>query len=166
MQKNIKKRIPHIFLRLNDFNNNDYIQEHRDVINKYGFTWLLKMGKTINKDYLNDIVEKKGGLILKSSAKRGNKFYYAEVVSTDISKEEKMIYPEYYNEYFDYEYYTIEQAKQEGYWFKITNIIEVDDEFIDNFIINNGGKPMLECALETRVVHMYISNKKDVSLNI
>ena len=166
MKKIIKKGTPHIFLRLNDFNNNDYIQEHRKVIDKYGYTWLLKMGKTINKEYLNDIIRQNGGLILKSSAKRGNKFYYAEVISIDISNEEEIIYPEYYNEYFDYENYTIEQVKKDGYWFKITGIVDVDDEFIDNFIINNGGKPMFECALETRVVHMYISNKKETSLNI
>ena len=166
MKKIIKKRTPHLFIRINDFNNNDYIEEHRKVIKKNGYTWMLKMGKTINREYLKDIVTEHGGIILKSSAKRGNKFYYAEVVSTDISKENKLVFPEYYEEYFDYEYYTLEQVKKDGFWFKITNIIDVDDEFVDNFIINNGEKPMLECALETRVVHMYISNKNQLELNI
>lgn len=156
MKEIIKNGTHHIFLRLNDFRGNNYIEEHRNVIGKYGYTWLLKMGKTINKEYLENIIEEKGGVILKSSAKRGNKFYYASLESTDISKDDKLIYPEYYEEYFNYEHYSLEKVITEGHWFKINDMIELSDENVNKFVINKGRKPMYECAIETRVVHTHI----------
>ena len=161
--KKVLKDTPHIFIRLNDFEGNNYIEEHIKVEKKYGYTWLLKVGKTINKNYLNEIIEKKGGIILKSSVKRGNQFYYCDLMSIDPTNEE-LVYPDYYNEYFVYGGYENSNIKEIGYWFKIKNIREISDDLVSNFVINKGGKQMMDCAKFTRVVHMYIRNTKDISI--
>lgn len=163
--KKIKPETPHLFLRLNNYNGYDFIKEHKNCIDKNGYVWLLKVGKTINRDFIKSIIEKNGGIILKSSAKDGNKFYYCNLLDYEIPKNDKeFIFPEYYKEFFDYEGYNLNDLKNTGYWFKISEIKEIDRKIVDSFVICNGKKPMLDVALYTRVVHMYIENSKEIEI--
>lgn len=162
--KKIKKDTPHIFLRIGDYLDYDYIDEHKKIDKEYGSVWMLKIGKTINKKYLDSIIETNGGVILKKSIKKGNQFYYADLISVDILNEKDIHYPKYYDEYLYYEGYRLEDILQSGYWFKLKNIREIDDDIVNKFIVNSNKKPMYSFATNTRVVHMYISNECDLEI--
>lgn len=163
--KHLTKETPHLFLRLNDFNGYNYIEEHKKVIEKEGFVWLLKVGKTINQEFVKKIIEGKGGIILKSSVKNGNKFYYCDLLDNQVpEKNTELIYPKYYDEYFESEAYDVEDMKKSGYWFKITNLKEIKESDVYKFRICKGHKPMLDCALYSRVVHMYVENREDMNI--
>lgn len=162
--KIIKKETPHLFLRIGDYEHYDYIDEHMKVYKQYGYVWLLKIGKTINKEYLKSIIEKKGGILLKKPAKKGNQFYYADLISIDINCDKDIKYPSYYDEYLYYEGFNLDDVKKNGYWFKITNIRKIDNDIVSKFIINSNNKSMIDYALNTRVVHMYIKNKCEIKI--
>ena len=115
-------------------------------------------------NYLKDIIDNKGGIILKKTAKRGNQFYYADLISIDAKSEKNIQYPKYYDEYLYYEGYNLEDIKENGYWFKISNIRKIDNNKVEHFIINSNKKSMLDYALNTRVVHMYIKNDIDLKI--
>lgn len=162
--KNLKQYTPHLFLRLNNFEEYNFIDEHKKLIESKGYVWLLKIGKTINQEFVKKIIEEGGGIILKSSAKNGNKFYYCDLLSNDINSENKIVYPEYYNEFFEYEAYNLEDLKKTGYWFKITNMRDITEDEVYKFRICKSHKPMLDSALYTRVVHMYVENDRDMKI--
>lgn len=163
--KHLKKETPHLFLRLNNFENYNFIEEHKKVMDKYGYVWLLKIGKTINQEFVKKVIAEKGGIILKSSVKDGNKFYYCDLLSNEVPENDKeLIYPNYYNEFFEYEAYNLEDLKKSGYWFKIANMREITEDDVYNFRICKGHKPMLDCALYSRVVHMYVENRNETDI--
>lgn len=163
--KQIKKETPHLFLRLNNFLNYSYLAEHKKVMDEKGYVWLLKIGKTINQDFVKRIIEEHGGIILKSSVKDGNKFYYCDLLDNKVPEDNtEFYYPEYYNEFCEYEAYDINELKKTGYWFKIANMREITEDDVYNFRICKGHKPMLDCALYSRVVHMYVENRIDMEL--
>lgn len=162
--KQIKKETPHIFVRISDYEKYDYIEEHNNILKKEGYVWLLKIGKTINRKYLSDVVKSNGGIILKTTAKKGNKFYYADLLDTDINNDDNPIYPKYYDEYLYYSGYDISYAKENGFWFKISNLREISNDIVSKFILNGNKKEMLDYAINTRVVHMYVSNKEDINI--
>ena len=162
--KKIKKDTPHLFLRLGDYEQYDYIDEHKKIDVETGSVWLLKIGKTINKDFLKKIVESKGGIILKKSASKGNQFYYADLIDINILNDDNAKYPKYYDEYLYFEGLNIEDVKKNGYWFKISNIREISNDVVSKFIINSNDKSVLDYALKTRVVHMYIRNCEEICI--
>lgn len=159
----IDKKKPHLFIRINNYDNYDYILEHKKVIERNGFTWILKIGKTINKDFIESLVKEKTGIIIKSSKKLGNKFYYCKVEDVDPHNK-KLIYPDYYEDYFWYEGYNLEDLVDNGYWFKITTMTEIPKNIVDKFVIIKSQKPLYDCATETRVVHMYIENNSAIEI--
>lgn len=162
--KIINKETPHLFLRIGDYEDYDYIDEHIKVEKQYGYVWLLKIGKTINKEYLKRIIETNGGIILKKTAKKGNQFYYADLLSVDINDEKEIKYPSYYDEYLYYEGFSIDDVKKNGYWFKLSNIRKINNDTVSKFIVNSNNKSMINYALNTRVVHMYIKNESELKI--
>ena len=124
----------------------------------------MKTGKSINSAYLKNIIEQKGGILLKTSAKKGNKFYFADLLSVDISLEKQMLFPNYYKEYLYYNGYELDDVKKSGFWFKIKNVREISENEVRSFIVTSNEKPIYDYAVKTRVVHMYIHNDNDLKI--
>lgn len=159
----IKRNTPHLFVRLNNYENYDFIKEHKNVIKDNGYTWVLKIGKTINRDFINKMIEEKSAIIVKTPNKIGNKFYYCQLIPGDVHNE-KLVYPKYYDEYLYFEGFSLDTVKENGYWFKIKNMIEIPEEVVKKFVIIKSKKSMYECATKTRVVHMYIENTEEINI--
>ena len=160
----IKKETPHLFIRLNNYDNFNYIDEHIKCINEKGYVWMLKMGKTINRNYIDDVIKSGGGLIIKSSKKDGNQFYYCNIISVDPKAEKELFYPKYYDELFYYEGYKLETLIENAYWFKINSIIPINYSIVDKFVVGKNNKKLTNLASETRVVHMYTKNIDEIAI--
>ena len=160
----IKKETPHLFIRLNNYENYDFIEEHRKSLEKNGHVWILKIGKTMNRDYIDKVIKENGGLIIKSTKSKGNQFYYCKVISADPNSETELKYPSYYDEYLYYEGYDIEQLKKNAYWFKIVSMIPIEYSTVDKFVVGKFNKKLTGLALETRVVHMYTKNREEITI--
>ena len=160
----IKKDTPHLFIRLNNYEHFNFIDEHKKCLEDKGYVWILKIGKTINRNYINDIIESGGGLIIKSTKKDGNQFYLCRVLSANPEDDKELYYPEYYNELFYYEGYNLNDLKRNAYWFKIDSMIPIDYNIVDKFVVGKFNKRLTSLALETRVVHMYTKNKEDITI--
>ena len=163
MMNKILKDTPCLFVRLVDYKKNDFIEEHIKVFNNNGVVWLLKMGKPAKADYIKEVIKNGGGLITKSTAKNGSKFYFCNIL--EYNDNEELIYPEYYNEIFENEYYQQEEIKSIGTWFKITNIIEISDEIVDKFATISTNRSLLECGKKfNQVSQMHIKATVEIEI--
>ncbi len=161
--KKVLAKTPHLFIRLNDFADYDFIEEHQKVIQKKGYTWLLKMGKSINQKFIEALYKNESAIILKTSAKKGNKFYYCKLLNKEL-KEEKISFPDYYKEYLENDFISFEEALNNGFWFKVESITLMSYECANRFEIISSKKNMVDCAISTRVVHMYVENKEYIEI--
>jgi len=158
----IKKDSPCLFLRLVDFKKNNFIQEHIKTLNSKKCVWLLKMGRPIKKEFIKNIIEQNGVLILKETARNGNKFYCCKISSNDPFSE-KLIYPDYYNDLFEENSFT--NIENLGNWFKITQIKELSDKDVKAFVTNTTGKDLYECGMKyTQVPQFYLHNNKNLEI--
>ena len=163
--KIIKKDTPVLFLRVSNYKNYDFIKEHMRVLKENGSVWILKIGRMMNLKFIDEVIEKDGGLILKSPVKSGNHFYYCKLTKDRLPEDEsELIYPEYYTTFLDEQYYTIDDFKKDGYWYKIESMREIPEEKMYNFIFAKTKKELSKIALYSRVVNFYLISKKDFDI--
>lgn len=157
----IKKNTNNIFVRLVDYNKNDYLEEHLKIFSKNGYVWLLKMGKNVSPDFLNEVIKNNGGLIIKKTAKNGNDFYFCKFESNKY--DESTVYPEYYNEIFN-EYATSNKSSL-GTWFKITEMKKLKVPDVKKFKTISTGRDLYECGTKfNQVSQMHVVLEQDLNL--
>ena len=159
----IKKDVPCIFIRLVDYNKNNFIEEHIKAFEKKGYVWLLKMGKPTKEDFMKEVLKSGGGLITKATARNGNQFYYCEVESCKPDK--TLYYPDYYNEIFDNDYYDKNEIENIGSWFKLKSIHPITDKQVENFKTISTNRSLLECGKKfNQVSQMHVKSEKDFEI--
>ncbi len=159
----ILKDTPCIFIRLIDYKNNDFAKEHYNVFMKNKKVWLLKMGKTVKEEFIKTVIEKKGVLITKSTARNGNQFYICKIEK--INELEDYIYPDYYKELFKEMSIDKDSIKSCGYWFKITDMKKVEHSLIDKFETISTHRSLLECGTKfNQVSQMHVVPNTDIQL--
>ena len=146
----INKGTPCLFLRISDFKKYNFLEEHKKILDKEGFVWLLKFGKNVKPDYLKELKNNKGGLILKSSPKNGNQFYYCLFDKTEV--DDSLKFPNYYNEVFEHENYYLEDLVKTQSWFRITKMFPIDDNLLKNIETCSSHKLLKESALKCHQV--------------
>lgn len=159
----IKKDVPCIFIRLVDYNKNNFIEEHIKAFKKKGYVWLLKMGKPTKDSFMKEVLKSGGGLITKATARNGNQFYYCEVES--CTPDDSLYYPDYYKEIFENGFYTESDITKIGSWFKIKSINPLSDKQVDNFKTISTNRSLLECGKKfNQVSQMHVKSDKDIEL--
>ena len=146
----IKKGTPCLFLRVSDFKRYNFIEEHLKVLKENNYVWLLKFGKNVKSDYLNKLKETNGGLILKSSPKNGNKFYYC--LYDNVEVDDSLLYPDYYDEVFEHENYSIDDLIKTQSWFRIIKIIPIPEKELKKIETTSSHKLLCESALKCHQV--------------
>ena len=162
---NIKKNTPCLFLRIPAYTRSlDVVGKHVEKFNKENDLWILKMGKKPDEKYLKEIIEKDGGLIIKSQSKFNNKYYFCKLESINPLNSINMSYPDYYNEIFDNMGLNIEDTFNDSIWFNVSSMVEVSDNLIRNFYTAKE-KNLYECASHLfQVSYMYVKPNKDISI--
>ena len=159
----IKKDTPCLFIRLGDYNKNDFLEEHLKTLKEKGEVWLLKMGKPVKENFIKYVAEQKGGLILKSTSKHGNKFYYCIFEPDDFM--DKKIFPDYYNDIFNDNYYFKSNLSELETWFKIKKIIYLNNEQVEKFKTISTDRSLYECGLKYhQVSQMHVKASCDINI--
>lgn len=158
---NIKKNTKGLFLKISDYKNYDYAKEHYECYKRNGYVWMLKIGRTIKSDTINEIIKSNGVLIIKSTVKNGNQFYLCKIEKCVI--DEEIVFPEYYYELFENEYYDLDDLKRNNTWLKINYMSPIDMEVVNKYIISSSKRPLIEGCM-FRVSHIFIENTEDVKI--
>lgn len=160
----IKKDTKCLFLRIPSLDRKtDVIEEHLKTYEKNNQLWIMKMGKKPDINYLNDIIENNGGIIIKKSLKFGNEFFYGNLKSINPTKTIKS-FPHYYNDIFNNMGIKIDDTFGEATWFLVENIKKISDNNVALFKTKND-KSLLECANKLfQVSYMFVSPEKDIEV--
>lgn len=161
----IKKETPHLFWRVSNYYDYDFIEEHKRTINQKGYVYALKLGRKVDSDFIKKVIEDDGAIIMKSPIKSGNKYYYCKVVDDKMPENKNdLIIPNYYDELLKYEGLSLEDFDESGRWFKIVSIKEIPEDTIYKFNFIKHDNPVTESAILSRTVHMYIKNPEEIEL--
>lgn len=150
MNSDEKKKL--LVLRFNDYKRNDFIREHKKIIEKNGAVWFLKLGKPVPPKALEEILLGTGGLILKAPKACGGKFYYCKMLDARNSRpNDDMVYPEYYREMMDELFW----FSFDGTWIKVDGFRELNDSEISKLKLMSNDRLLSEVLMQTRTTMLY-----------
>lgn len=162
---NIAVNTKMLLFRFNNFGKNSFISAHMEILQKFGYVWMLKLGRRSNIEKLKEIKENGGWLVLRSPKADGSMSYIAKF--SDISEKEPKdgVYPNYYDEILsetnDQGFYDPNRSYQ---WFKIEIISELTESDANTLFISESGKSVNDVIGTTRTAVMYIQNNKAISV--
>ena len=108
------------------------------------------------------MINSNGGIILSNSKRKDKKYYYCKLESRK-PENEKLVYPDYYKEYLNYENYDFDETLKNETWLKISSFIELTSEQANDFLIIKSGRKVVDC-IQSRAVYMYLYNKEEIQL--
>lgn len=154
-----------LLFRFNNYRKYSFINQHKEVLDKYGYVWMLKIGKRSSIDKIQSVIASGGWIVLRSPKADGSVSYIAKF--SEILEEEptEPVYPEYYNEILDNEenedYYNPNAVYQ---WFKLENIQELSETNAETLVISKTGKKLNDVIGTTRTAVMFVRNGKQIAL--
>lgn len=145
-----------LLLRYSSYKKYDFIQEHQNIIKRYGSVWMMKVGKNIPENKLQTMYKNGGDLILRSPKSEGCKFYKASIKSFYSGKSKSdMKYPEYYKEMLDDEDLWFLESLT-GTWFEVERIEEMAIEEAETLVLISNGKRAIDVLANTRSSMIYV----------
>lgn len=150
MKADEKKKI--LVLRFSDYKKYDFIQEHRNIIEREGATWFLKLGKPVPQKTLEEILAGSKGLILKAPKVQGGKYFYCKMLDAQNTKPNSvMVYPDYYHELMEDMFW----FSFEGTWIKVDGFRELKDDEISKLRLVSNDRLLSEVLQQTRTTMLY-----------
>lgn len=141
-------------IRFGEFEGLSFIEEHKNIIDKNGDVWMLKLGRNPYKKALVKFEDNDAKIILCSPKKRGNKLYLCDVCGYWLGKpKENFVFPNYYHNILD-EY---GENRLEGTWINISGIHEIPMEDYEKIILVSNEKKLIDVINETRTSIMYVN---------
>lgn len=157
----IKENTNMLLFRFRDFGKYDFIDTHREFIEKNGYVWLLKIGKKTSSERLSEIQREGGWMILRSPKADGGKSYVVKFVSFTEETPNDGMFPEYYEEVINSEDFWEATCQ----WFKIDRIISLSDEFSKTLVMAKTQKPIDEVIGATRTAVMFVKNVSPITID-
>ncbi len=147
-----------LLLRFSNYKKYDFIECHKDLIEKNGFVWMIKMGKPLPKPNLDSVVNDGGTLILKAPKSCGGNLYIAKILEcyNGIPSEE-MTFPAYYHVMEKDDNIWMLGYSLDGSWFKITDLSILSNEDASRIRLISNGKLAVDVLDSTRTSVMYVT---------
>lgn len=161
----IKKGQKYVLFRVNNFKKNSFIDKHTEIIKNKGFVWMLKGGRIMTPNTINEIINGPKIIFFRIPEKEERKYYYAEIAEINIGKPEKdYFYPDYYEELIEQDkFYKNEELV--GTWIKLLNIYPIENTVSDKFYMFSSEKNVEEVIKTTMTSTLYIKTLEDVFIN-
>lgn len=157
----IKENTNMLLFRFRDFGNYDFIDTHREFIEKHGYVWLLKIGKKTSSEKVSVIQREGGWMILRSPKAKGSNSYVAKFVSFSEETPKDGMFPEYYEEVINSEDFWEATCQ----WFKIDRIISLSDKSSKTLVMAKTQKPIDEVIGATRTAVMFVKNIAPITID-
>ncbi len=159
----IEKETLMLLFRYSNYKKFKFIEEHRKIIQNYGYTWMMKVGKKTSSSKIEKIIDNGGYMVLKSPIAEGNLFYIAKIeeFSENLPDDTKHM-PEYYSKLVD----------DDDFWglptqfFKLVELIPLDEEYAATLRLEKNKNNILDVINTTRTAVMFIENEKAIDISI
>ena len=142
-----------LVFRYKNFKGYDFVNEHNNILENNGYTWILKLGNKIKEKSIKSVIDSTGILLLKAPKKDGGNTYMCKVVEFQNGKlDEENIYPQYYKEIREEN----QLVELDGSWFKIISMKKISEEAYMSLKLCNNNRKLIDVINETRTVIMYV----------
>lgn len=148
-----------LVLRVNNYKNYNFVNEHRKLMEEYNTIWMFKVGRPLAQKSIDILMKNGGYVILKEPKASGNRYYIC--ISDEIRQgkpNEKMIYPDYYKELY------ADGISMEGTWLRISEINEISKEALPYFELSKSHKKMTDVVNSTRSPILYVETMLPLSI--
>lgn len=152
-----KKKI--LVLRYSQFRNYDFLSEHKSIIDRLGYVWMLKLGKTVPEYRMKEILAETQAIILKAPKSQGGNYLIAVFDDFYNGKAPKeLLFPNYYNEMVDTSY----EYSLEGTWIKTISVREMTNEEVKKIFLVSNDKNIEDVMKSTRSALLYAYSTEDI----
>lgn len=160
----INKDTAVLVMKVNNYKEFDFFNQHQCMLNQLGFVWTLKFGKRIPENRLKSILEQGGHILFRGSKASGRRCYYARFNAMYEGKPKPdMEYPAYYNQMVsDPALWSVDDIS--GTWIRIVEMTEVESSILKDFVLMSNGRTLDE-ALNTSMTSV-IYAKSNTSLDL
>lgn len=158
----IEKNTPMLLFRYNNYFKYSFIEEHKKIIEKENYVWIMKIGRPCNQSRLDNVTNNGGHIILKSPRKDGDNYYigkYVEVINSFPDKRQCM--PNYYK-------CMEEKGELLGLkiqCFKVIKIEKLDSKDVEKIVMLVNDRKVSEVIAETRTAVMFVYNTDIIYAN-
>ena len=158
----IEKDKKQLLLRFTNYKRFDFVSEHSRIISDKGCTWMLKTGKQIPDDRLNELFGKPNTMILKAPKKVGGKYYIAFVEQAYNGQPAVgMNYPSYYDELVeDNSMWAVDSLQ--GTWFCLTRVEELSADKVSHLRLVSNQRQVDEVLNSTMSAVVYVYSDCDI----
>ena len=157
----IKEDTSMLLFRFRSFGRYDFVETHKEFIDKNGCVWLLKIGKRTSSEKISEIQQEGGWMILRSPKADGGKSYIAKFLDYAEETPTDGLFPSYYEEVINSEDFWEATCQ----WFKIDRLIPLSTETTKTLVMVKTEKPVDEIIGSTRTAVMFVKNTDPIKLD-
>ncbi len=160
---NMEDKILHLVVRFSDnlFSIGDVVERHNEVTSKYSYVWFGKFGSTISEkriEMLHGQIAKKIStyIYLVKGNRKKSTFYRSNLleITKQLPKSEEKRYPKYYTEN--------KLQKHIQTWFKITEIVPIEDSALSKLKAVGSVYPIQETLVRSSSGYFLVHEAKDI----
>ena len=149
-----------LLFRFSNYRRTDFLKEHSEIIDKFGYTWMLKAGKRSSNQKISGVMADGGILILRSPTGDGGKFYAAACSEfTEQSPDDGEPFPAYYTDYIR-DLYDIPSFQ----WFKVKKLYAIADDQLDKIVLHLTREKIVDVLKTTRTAVMFVDSTDTIEL--
>lgn len=149
-----------LLFRFSNYKRYDFVLEHNKVVEKNGFSWVLKNGKIPDSRKIQKVLDDGGWIVIKTPKASGNKFYITQMTEYSSEAPKNNIYPAYYSSFISDQY----GESNSGIWMKIGQIISINEAVANTLVLANGGKPVMDVINRTMTSFMFVNSTEKINL--
>lgn len=143
-------------IRYKNYKNYNFFDEHKAVICKNGYVWMLKLGKNIPVISLTNLIESEGHIVLKAPKAEGGMYYLCHIIGymygNTLPAESPAYYKELENDY---------NIEFDGTWLKIDQLEPLENDVAKKLYLSKNGHPLVEIIVKTRTTTFYVDYKEN-----
>ena len=148
---NLKKDSSYLLIKINTPENINFLKEHTKIIEKNGYVWFCRFGKS---NVLPEKIHSYNNYIFLKDSKRNNDKIYIVEYEEISSFPQNSLFPEYYSKIL----------LEHSLWFKIVQIQELNyNVLIDNFVTKSTNSE-LEKVFRSMCSSFYITCNSDLNI--
>lgn len=148
-----------LLFRFSNYWTNDFIKDHKAIIDNAGYVWMCKQGKRSSIETIRSIIQDGGCIVLKEPDKRGGKYFIGHF--TEITEDQ----PDDINHFPAYYLSELHLNRTLAQWIKIDAIHSLPSSYIGTLYLQKNGKKLTDQINRTSSAVMYITNAERIIID-
>ena len=148
-----------LLFRFSNYWTDDFIRDHKSIIDRTGYVWMCKQGKRSSLEIVASIIRDGGCIVLKEPDKCGGKYYIGHF--TEITEDQ----PDDISHFPTYYLRELHLYRTRAQWLKINEIHLLPSSYVESLYLQKSGKKLKDQINRTSSAVMYITNTEVIKVD-